>query len=326
MSDITDAGGTVDQSAIDAMFGFADADKRQARTGLRALLEADMGNRERLPMLEVVCERMVRTFATSMRNLTSDALDVHLAGVATSRFGDVMNRLRLPAMIGVFHVREWDDYGAITVNSGLIYAVVDSLLGGRRGSPPPRIEGRAFTPIETMLVGKMIQQTLDDFAASFEAIEPITLTLERMEATPRFAAIAGPSNLTAVATFDVDMEGRGGTFDILLPYATIEPVREKLVQRFVGEKLGRDGLWETHITRELLASAIVVDAIFGETTVALHDFARWEVGQTIALDRRSDDPLDIACNGTRLGQADIGTRAGMVAVQMRNEIATGASG
>jgi flagellar motor switch protein FliM len=313
---------TFDQAGIDAMFGFDTEKPRTVAKGLKALLEADVVNRERLPMLEVVCERMARTFATSMRNLTSDSLDVNLVQVTTTRFGDFMHRLTLPTMIGIFHVKEWENYGAVTVDSGLIYAVVDSLLGGRRAGAPMRIEGRAYTPIETMLVGKMIQQALDDFTAAFEAIEPITSTLERVETTPRFAAIAGPSNLAAVASFRIDMEGRGGTFDIVLPYATIETVRDKLVQRFAGEKLGRDSMWEKHMTAELIAAEMEVEAVLGERSIRVQDYMPFEVGQTISLGCDADDPIDLACNGVRIGQVTIGRRAGQIAVQLINDIKT----
>ncbi len=235
--------GIFDQAGIDALFGFSDSGQTTQKRGLKAVIESEVISHERLPMLEVVCERMVRTFATSMRNLTSDAIDVHLEEVTSTRFGEFMNRVALPAMLGVFQVHEWENYGVVVVDSGLIYAVVDALLGGRKGNVVQRVEGRAFTTIETALVSKMIRLALSDFAASFEAIEPVKMDLERVETSPRFAAIAGPSNIAAVATFHVDMEGRGGKFSIVLPYATIEPVRDKLLQRFMGEKLGRDRIW-----------------------------------------------------------------------------------
>jgi flagellar motor switch protein FliM len=153
----------------------------QPKSGLKAMIESNVISHERLPMLEVVCERMVRSFATSMRNLTSDAIDVTLEEINSTRFGEFMNRVALPAMFGVFQVTEWENYGVVTVDSGLIYAVVDALLGGRKGSRPMRVEGRAFTTIETMLVSKMVQLALDDLSAAFEAIEPVTMVVERKE-------------------------------------------------------------------------------------------------------------------------------------------------
>jgi flagellar motor switch protein FliM len=260
-----------DQAGIDALFGFDSDMPTQPKSGLKAMIESNVISHERLPMLEVVCERMVRSFATSMRNLTSDAIDVSLEEITSTRFGEFMNHVALPAMFGVFQVTEWENYGVVTVDSGLIYAVVDALLGGRKGSRPMRVEGRAFTTIETMLVAKMVQLALDDLSQAFEAIEPVTMVVERMESSPRFAAIAGPSNIAAVATFRVDMEGRGGKFSVLLPYATMEPVRDKLLQRFMGEKLGRDRMWAAHMASELYNTEVTVDVVLGEKQMSLRD-------------------------------------------------------
>jgi flagellar motor switch protein FliM len=318
-------GGTFDQAGIDALFGFADAGPQQPKSGLKAVIESNVISYEKLPMLEVVCERMVRTFATSMRNLTSDAIDVSLEEITSTRFGEFMNHVALPAMFGVFKVREWENFGVITVDSGLIYAVVDALLGGRRGNAPMKVEGRAFTTIETQLVWKMVELALEELSASFEAVEPVTMELERIEASPRFVAIAGPSNITAVATFRVDMEGRGGKFSVLLPYATLEPVRPKLLQRFMGEKLGRDRMWESHMASELMDTAVTVDVVLGEKQMPLRDVTGLKVGQTIALNRSPDDALQVQCGGMPLGQAHIGQRSQNIAIRMATDISKGFS-
>lgn len=318
-------GDTFDQAGIDALFGFSDAAPSQPKSGLKAVIESNVISYERLPMLEVVCERMVRTFATSMRNLTSDAIDVTLEEITSTRFGEFMNHVALPAMFGVFKAREWENFGVVTVDSGLIYAVVDALLGGRRGNAPLKVEGRAFTTIETQLVWKMVELALEELSRSFEAVEPVTMELERIEASPRFAAIAGPSNITAVATFRVDMEGRGGKFSVLLPYATLEPVRAKLLQRFMGEKLGRDRMWEAHMASELMNTAVTVDVVLGEKLMPLRDVTGLKVGQTISLNRSPDDALQVQCGGMPLGQAHIGQRSQNIAIRMATDISKGYS-
>jgi flagellar motor switch protein FliM len=312
-----------DQDSIDALFGFDSDMPAQPKSGLKAMIESNVISHERLPMLEVVCERMVRSFATSMRNLTSDAIDVSLEEITSTRFGEFMNRVALPAMFGVFQVTEWENYGVVTVDSGLIYAVVDALLGGRKGSRPMRVEGRAFTTIETMLVSKMVQLALDDLSQAFEAIEAVTMVVERMESSPRFAAIAGPSNIAAVATFRVDMEGRGGKFSVLLPYATMEPVRDKLLQRFMGEKLGRDRMWAAHMASELYNTEVTVDVVLGEKQMSLRDVMTLKVGQTIALSHSPNDALQVQCGGVPLGRAHIGQRSSNIAIRMATDISKG---
>jgi len=56
------------------------------------------------------------------------------------------------------------------------------------------------------------------------------------------------------------MEDRGGTIELLLPYATIEPIRAVLLQMFMGEKFGRDEIWEGHLATEIGQARIGVDA------------------------------------------------------------------
>lgn len=52
-----------DQAGIDALFDFDQAPVATTRSGLKAIIDSDAINQEQLPMLEVVCDRMVRTFS-----------------------------------------------------------------------------------------------------------------------------------------------------------------------------------------------------------------------------------------------------------------------
>lgn len=313
---------TFDQASIDALFGDSNADIPQ-KSGLRAVIESRVVSHARLPMLEVVCERMVRSFATSMRNLTSDAIEVSLDEIASVRFGDFMNRVPLPSMLGVFKVPAWQDYGLVTVEAGLIYAVVDALLGGRKGGAPRKIEGRAFTTIETTLVSKIIDLVLREFSTAFEPIAPVSMELERIETSPRFAAIAGPTNVASAATFAVDMDGRGGKFTIVLPFATLEPVRGKLTQRFMGEKLGGDTTWRDHMRSEILKTEVEICTVLGEREMGIAEINSLKVGQTIAFDVTPDDPFEVSCGGVPLARAQIGRQRNHVAIGIVSTIAQG---
>ncbi|MBB5713680.1 flagellar motor switch protein FliM [Sphingomonas aerophila] len=311
---------TFDQAGIDALFGDLSA-PTPTKVGVKAVIESNVISHERLPMLEVVYDRMVRTFATSMRNLTSDAIDVSLEEISTIRFGDFMSRVMLPAMIGVFRVEEWENYGLISVDSGLIYAVVDALLGGRRSAAPLVIDGRGFTSIETGLVARMLELALSDMSAAMMPITPNTMKLERIETSPRFAAIATPTNICAVATFRVDMEGRGGKFSVLLPYATIEPVRHQLGQRFMGEKFAGDNVWEAHMASEIRNTQVMVDVVMGEELLTLQQISEFKVGDTVTLHQSPNDALKLQCGGVTLGRAHIGQRRNNIAIRLVADLA-----
>jgi len=147
-----DTGGTAErvlnQDEIDSLLGFdVNSDQMQDKSGVRAIINSALVSYERLPMLEIVFDRLVRLMTTSLRNFTSDNVEVSLDSITSIRFGDYLNSIPLPAILAVFHAEELDNYGLFTVDSNLIYSIVDVLLGGRRGSSAMRRP----CPLERML-------------------------------------------------------------------------------------------------------------------------------------------------------------------------------
>ena len=137
------------QEEIDNLLGFSVGDVNlDDHSGIRAIINnSAMVSYERLPMLEIVFDRLVRLMTTSLRNFTSDNVEVSLDRITSVRFGDYMNSIPLPAVLSVFKAEEWENFGLATVNSSLIYSMIDVLLGGRRGSRTRRCASRAvLTP------------------------------------------------------------------------------------------------------------------------------------------------------------------------------------
>ena len=203
LADDDEDGGTarvLSQDEIDSLLGFREGGGGEnQRSGIEAIIDSGMVSYERLPMLEVVFDRLVRMLSTSLRNFTSDNVEVSLDNITSIRFGDYLNSIPLPAMLAVFKAEEWDNFGLMTVDSTLIYSIVDVLLGGRRGTAAMRIEGRPYTTIERNLVERMLSVVLADFSAAFDPLSSVTFRFDRLETNPRFATIARPANAAIVA-------------------------------------------------------------------------------------------------------------------------------
>ena len=172
-----------------------------------------------------------------MRNFTSDNVEVSLDRITSVRFGDYMNSIPLPAVLSVFKAEEWENFGLATVDSSLIYSIIDVLLGGRRGQTSLRIEGRPYTTIETNLVKRLVEVVLADAEQAFRPLSPVTFSIDRLETNPRFAAISRPANAAILVRLRIDMEDRGGNIELLLPYATIEPIRTGAAADVHGRKI-----------------------------------------------------------------------------------------
>ncbi|MEQ8345266.1 MAG: flagellar motor switch protein FliM [Sneathiellaceae bacterium] len=311
----------LNQDEIDSLLGFdASSDSDGDKSGVRALINSAMVSYERLPMLEVVFDRLVRLMTTSLRNFTSDNVEVSLDNITAIRFGDYLNSIPLPAILSVFRAEQWDNYGLLTVDSSLIYSIVDVLLGGRRGTAAMRIEGRPYTTIERNLVERMVNVVLEDMEAAFEPLSKVDFNYDRIETNPRFATIARPANAAIVARLRVDMEDRGGRLELLLPYATLEPVREILLQMFMGEKFGRDSIWENHLATELWSTDVDIEAVLEEQVMTLGQVMNLKVGTTVLLNATPNAVVELRCGGVPMVAGRMGRVGQHIAIRVDHRL------
>ena len=111
----------LNQDEIDSLLGFdASVGSNVELTGVQALINSALVSYERLPMLEIVFDRLVRLATTSLRNFTSDNVEVTMDSISSVRFGDYLNSIPLPAILSVIKAEEWENYGLLTVDYSLI--------------------------------------------------------------------------------------------------------------------------------------------------------------------------------------------------------------
>ena len=94
----------LNQDEIDSLLGYEDEARDVSdKTGIQTILGA--ARSDRLPMLEVVFDRLVRLLSTSLRNFTSDNVEVSLDGIRSFKFGDYLSATPMPAMLNIFKLK-----------------------------------------------------------------------------------------------------------------------------------------------------------------------------------------------------------------------------
>ena len=119
------------------------------------------------------------------------------------------------------------------------------------------------------------------------------------------------------------MEDRGGRGDLLLPYATLEPVRELLLQMFMGEKFGRDSIWETHLAEELWLTEVDLEAVVDTQIMRLSDVFDLKVGSQIMLGATPESLIHLNCGEIPMYMGRMGRRGNQIAVQIEDRVDRG---
>jgi flagellar motor switch protein FliM len=316
-------GSQVDTSDLDSFLngGSTTGLSPSARRGMDAILKKTMIYYERLPMLEVVFDLLIRLLSTNLRNFTSDNVEIRMDSTKSMRFGDYLNSIPLPAMLGVFKAKEWDNQGLIVVDSTLIYSIVDVLLGGRNANSETLSgDGRTYTTIECNLIEKLIGVVLADLGAAFEPICSVEFVFERLVLNPTFAMIARASNAGILVKLGVEIDDHYGKISLFLPYATIEPIRELLLQNFMGEKFGRDSIWEEHLIAELKETEITFEVHLLTEMTRLSNVLNWKVGDSVYFSSTPKTLVTAKSGEHSLFQGVVGHKHGRVAVKIKDNL------
>ena len=286
----------LDQDDIDRLLGFDEQPDRED-TGLYALANSALVVYERLPQLELLLVRLLQESTTSFRGLLDDNVEFSLDQIAHVRFGDYLNSIPLPAMLAVIEFVEWRRQALLVIDSALIYSLVDVSFGGRRGTAAMRIEGRPYTKVERRVVQHYMEQFCQDLMRAMAPVAPVTLRFVRMETNPRFTISVGRlSEVVVLSKLRVDLEDRGGRIEVVLPMASLEPVRDRLTEPFLLEP---DPLWTAHLSREARKALVDLDIIVGQTELSLSAVLALKPGDRIPLPVKVDAERDIRC-GDRL--------------------------
>ena len=99
----------------------------------------------------------------------------------------------------------------------------------------------------------------------------------------------------------------------------MEPVRELLLQMFMGERFGRDTIWENHLMSQLWETDVDVHAVLKETQAHLSDVSSWQKGSFLPLDMSPQDQVTVFCGDVPLFKGAMGRRDDHVVIRIEGK-------
>lgn len=295
--------------------------KTKDAVGIKAVLDQAMQAYEKLPMLEIVFERLIRSLTSSLRNLTSENVEIHVTDLQSLRFGSYLNALPQPSSIAVFKAVELDNLGLISLDNNIILTLVDVLLGGKHSSKDSIVQKRPLTYIEQTIAKQFVEILLGELGNAFDAIAPSNFIFERLESNPNFATICRSGDAIISLRLNVQIESRAGFVDIVIPYNTLEPIKEQLQKVFIGDKFGIDSVWEELLSSSIQEVSMPLEAVVVNTPTRIIDVARLKPGDTIVINHKHDADVLLRCKHKTLFKGQIGKVEDRVAINVTQTVA-----
>ena len=276
--------------------------------------------RGRLPQLEVIYEKFMRAFRVSLSSALRKIASITLTSTEFLKFGEFINTLPMPTCMSVLRFGNLRGSALLVIESKLAYALVDSFFGGA-DRPYTKIDGKDFTPIELSIVRKVVELAINDLENAWASVEKIGCSFIRTEVNPQFVGIVPPTDVVIASTFDVELENATGTISMVIPYATIEPIKQKLSTGFQIESDQTDKkLWTGIIKEQLMGTPLDIKVNLGENQILLQDLMGLKVGDVIPLTQDATGELDIQVEQIKKFKGYYGNHHGTVAVQVTRVI------
>jgi flagellar motor switch protein FliM len=115
----------------------------------------------------------------------------------------------------------------------------------------------------------------------------------RTEVDPQFAGIAKPGDMIVTTKFNVDIGNFSGAMAICMPYASLEPIKEKLSESFRSEKLEVDSIWRSAIEERLKETGVILTCTLGNAKITSKELLDMKTDDVIVLDRKVHEPINI---------------------------------
>ncbi|KQQ25969.1 flagellar motor switch protein FliM [Methylobacterium sp. Leaf125] len=284
------------------------------------LIEAGGLSLDRMPMLNVVFDRLTSGCSDNLKPLVASPVYFTFNGFASGRFGEMLDAYENNAVAGIFHAPEWDSHILVGLDRDFLFTMVEALFGSDGGEPPVEDE-RAFSSLEIRLAQTILEQVGRALESSFSLVSATPFRLERTETRMEFAVIGGRNNKAVEAKFTIQALNRGGEMFLILPQSVINPMRPALSKVLTGDTAARDPKWTQQIAAEVQKAEVTLRAVLEERLLTLGEIADLKVGQIIGLDATPSTRVKLEGNDRPLFWCHMGQAQGSYVLRVDEAIA-----
>ncbi len=279
------------------------------------LTNQDRVIRGRMPTLDIIYERFIRLYRMSLSNSLRKIASISIISTDLLKFGEFVNTLPIPSCMCIMRFEALRGPALLVFESKLTYALVDSYFGGT-DRPYTKIEGKEFTRIELSIMKKVMDLAIKDLEEAWAPIHRTEISFIRTEVNPQFVGVVPPSEVIISTTFEVELENATGTIVMVIPYSTIEPIKNKLNASFQTESDRVDKEWTSKMEEHLRNTESNIVVNLGAATITVGDLVNLNVGDIVPLTQNADGELDVLIEGVSKFKCLFGTSRGNRAVQV----------
>lgn len=280
----------------------------------------DLGSQEwvvrgRMPTLDVIHQQFSRLFRLALSDILRKTVEVTITNQAVMKFSEFTKKLPVPAYLQIISMEPLRGTAMVATDAATVYLLVDHFFGGS-GQTHVKPEGQDFTLIEQRVMRKVMAMGMKDLAKAWDPVQKVLIKAVRAEMNPQLASIVLPADIVMVVTLGIELGNAVGDLHLCLPYAMLEPIRERLQVSFQTDFYEIDHGWIERFSSRLKDAPVNMSITLGEKELSVEEFMRFEPGYVITLNQSTTQPLVATVEGVPKFLGFPGTTKGVQSFQI----------
>jgi flagellar motor switch protein FliM len=208
--------------------------------------------------------------------------EISVGGVQMLKFSEYMHSLFVPTSLNIVKIHPLRGKALCVIDPKLVFITVDNYFGGT--GRHAKIEGREFSATETRVIQLILEQAFSDLMEAWSPVMPVRFEFLNMEVNPQFANIVSPTEVVVVTSFQIELDGGGGVFHVVMPYAMLEPIRDILDAGVQSDRSEKDDRWTTALREEVKSAEVNLKCELTDARLTLRDLLSIQEGDIIPID------------------------------------------
>lgn len=275
--------------------------------------------RGKMPSLDIINERLARSFRVSLASDIRKIVDVVNVNVNITKFYDFLRSVPFPSSLNIIKMEPLRGFSLVVFDAPMIFTLIEFYFGGS-GKGYYKPEGREFTPIEQRIIHKVVMMFLDSMEDAWKPVFPVKPHYIRSEMNPQFVTIVTPVDVVIETEFTLEIETRECKVMVCIPYSSVEPIKEKLYSAFMADRDEMDMKWIGRLKAQIKNSPVTVEAVLGKVTIDFKTLIELKKGDILSLTRKIDEDVELLVEGVPKFKGKFGTFKGNYALKITGEV------
>ena len=244
-------------------------------------------------MLQSIHEAFARSLSNALSTFLQSEIQANLADIRFTTAGDFRKAVPNPSCLIVLRLHPGSETMTLYLESPTALTLLDLLLGG---SGMPASAPRELTEIEWSLLEEISRAILRSLGESWQIVKSVEFVVESMGSDAGLIACAEPTRSDLRLTFEMQIAGQPGHFEIAVPSSFFAPATTAHVPQEIAKDVASNIDVERN-ARLLEDAEVELEVRLEGPRLTFRDFLALQQGQVVKLDHALHAPVRAVVNG-----------------------------